>query len=183
MRECLWRERAPPVALNGVADTARLAVVSAFPDTSKKARMLFRERSATVPGEQIRKNLIAARARAKLKSLSRSCGRWAEDHAQPAIAATAAIAILTAGALLLWKWAELISIVVQLAAVLTILAVTLSASSAALNWLKRRRDSRLPPIGDQDTGLLATTPAPALAEAGEENHGEASEESRPVERG
>jgi hypothetical protein len=143
--------------------------------------MIFRDRSAIAPGEQTRKGRVAARW-TRIKSRSRSCMFWIEDHSRIVVGCSAATLILTTSGLLLWKWAEFINLAMQIGAVLGIWVIIITASLKVHDWLKSRSAKRRPPRGPDTGGSTASPDAPPPQTGGVMDLDNRSEEDRPVER-
>jgi hypothetical protein len=142
----------------------------------------IKKRSATVSGNRARESWHARTIISRIASRSKRCVFWVEDHAERVIGTVVALWLLAASGLLLWKWAQVISLAVQLAAVITIVLVTITIASAVLRWLRRRRDNRhLPGVSDSQPEVQSSTSAPLLDELVGQDEG--AEGSRSGERG
>jgi len=95
---------------------------------------------------------------------------WFEDHAERMVWVLVALLLLGGAAGLLWSWAQVIGILIGLAAIVAIVVDTIQGAWAVLSWLKRRRSRRgLRGAGADAPVLTFQTSAPALPEAGEDD--------------
>lgn len=87
---------------------------------------------------------VPRRARA-IKILRRVINRidiWIQDHCFALFFVLLSLGLTSTGLLLLWKSVQVITLAKQLAPVLTVLSITITALLAALRWFRMRRDRR-----------------------------------------
>jgi hypothetical protein len=155
--------------------------------------MLFKSRlhpiwrgSARPPSAQESKGLSPVRVISGFKRRARRCLLWIEDRAGSIIAVIVAVWLTALGLLLLSSWALAVSIAIPLAAILTILAATASAATAAFKWLRRHREDRtVPPLPGTGSKPVARGPRPGGTtgeQAGHDGQGDGTEESVPGDR-
>jgi hypothetical protein len=80
-----------------------------------------------------------------IKSRVISFMSWAEDHAKRLVQISVVLVLLAGAAGLLWSWAQIIGIIIGLAAILAIVVDTVRGASVVIRWLERRRGSRALP--------------------------------------
>lgn len=122
---------------------------------------------STGAGAKARESLPVSRSIGGAKLWLRRRLFWVEDHPEPVVGTLTMLWLLGWGsAVLLLKWALVVSLVVQVAGALTIVVATVSAALAIFRWLKRRRDGRSTP----GSSVPPPLPTPHSEGAGE-GHG------------
>lgn len=89
-----------------------------------------------------------ARTIAALKRSVKKIDIWVQDHCLILVIGLVAAGVCSTGLLLLWKWAQVITLAKQLAPVLTIISILVSALLGAMRWFRKRRSRRLNGLGE-----------------------------------
>jgi hypothetical protein len=101
--------------------------------------------------------------RAWIKSRVISFMSWVKDHAERLVQILVVLVLLGGAAGLLWSWAQVIGIIIGLAAILAVVVDMVRGARIVLRWLEQRRDRcALPGDGSQQLDSRSGADGPSF---------------------